>query len=43
MLKILNANNLRLLVKQANELGLKKEDIITVQNLQSQLYMVYEK
>lgn len=43
MLKILNASNLRLLIKQANELELTKKDIITVQQMQGQFYLVYEK
>ncbi|YP_009981716.1 hypothetical protein H3301_gp094 [IAS virus] len=42
MLKILNASNLRLLIKQANELELTKKDIITVQQMQGQFYLVYE-
>lgn len=42
MLKILNASNLRLLIKQANKLELTKKDIITVQQMQGQFYLVYE-
>lgn len=42
MLKILNASNLRLLIKQANEIELTKKDIITVQQMQGQFYLVYE-
>lgn len=42
MLKILNASNLRALVKQSNELELKKTEIVTVQQVQGQFYLVYE-
>lgn len=42
MLKILNASNLRVLIKQVNELELTKEDIVTVQQMQGQFYLVYE-
>ena len=41
MIQVLNALNLRQLVKQANELGLTKEDVITIQQAQGQFYLVY--
>lgn len=40
-MQVLNAPNLRQLVKQANELGLTKEDIVTIQQVQGQFYLVY--
>lgn len=40
-MQILNAPNLRQLVKQANELGLTKEDVVTIQQVQGQFYLVY--
>lgn len=43
MLQIINAINLRQLVKQANELGLTKDNIVTIQQNQGQFYMVYYK
>lgn len=41
MMQVLNAPNLRQLVKQANELGLTKEDVVTIQQVQGQFYLVY--
>lgn len=41
-MQILNAPNLRQLVKQANELGLTKEDVVTIQQVQGQFYLVYD-
>jgi hypothetical protein len=41
MIKILNALNLRQLVRQANELKLTNKEIITVQQSQGQFYLVY--
>lgn len=40
-MQILNAPNLRQLIKQANELGLTKEDVVTIQQVQGQFYLVY--
>lgn len=40
-MQVLNAPNLRQLVKQANELGLTKEDVVTIQQVQGQFYLVY--
>ena len=41
MIKILNAPNLRQLVKQANDLGITKEEVVTIQQSQGQFYLVY--
>lgn len=41
MMQVLNALNLRQLVRQANELGLTKEDVVTIQQVQGQFYLVY--
>ena len=41
MIQVLNAPNLRQLIKQANDLGLTKENIVTVQQSQGQFYLVY--
>lgn len=41
-MQVLNAPNLRQLVKQANELGLTKEDVVTIQQVQGQFYLVYD-
>ena len=41
MMQILNALNLRQLVKQANDLGITKEEVITIQQSQGQFYLVY--
>lgn len=41
MIDILNATTLRTLIKQANELELSKEDIISIQQTQGQFYLVY--
>ena len=40
-MQVLNALNLRQLVRQANELGLTKEDVVTIQQVQGQFYLVY--
>lgn len=40
-MQVSNAPNLRQLVKQANELGLTKEDVVTIQQVQGQFYLVY--
>lgn len=40
-MQVLNAPNLRQLVKQANELGLTKEYVVTIQQVQGQFYLVY--
>lgn len=40
-MQVLNALNLRQLVRQANELGLTKEDVVTIQQIQGQFYLVY--
>lgn len=41
MMQILNALNLRQLVKQANDLGITKEEVVTIQQSQGQFYLVY--
>ena len=41
MMQILNAPNLRQLVKQANDLGITKEEVVTIQQSQGQFYLVY--
>ena len=41
MIQVLNAPNLRQLIKQANDLGLTKESIVTIQQSQGQFYLVY--
>ena len=41
MMQILNAPNLRQLVKKANEIGLTKENVVTIQEVQGQFYLVY--
>ena len=41
MIQILNAPNLRQLVKQANDLGITKEEVVTIQQSQGQFYLVY--
>lgn len=41
MMKILNAPNLRQLVRQANDLGITKEEVVTIQQSQGQFYLVY--
>jgi len=41
MIKILNALNLRQLIKQANSIGLKREEIITILQSQGQFYLIY--
>ena len=42
MMQILNALNLRQLVKQANDLGITKEEVGTIQQSQGQFYLVYD-
>ena len=41
MMQILNAPNLRQLVRQANDLGITKEEVVTIQQSQGQFYLVY--
>ena len=41
MMQIINAPNLRQLIRKANELGLTKEEIVTIQQSQDQFYLVY--
>ena len=41
MMQILNAPNLRQLVRQANNLGITKEEVVTIQQSQGQFYLVY--
>lgn len=41
MMQIINAPNLRQLIRRANELGLTKEEIVTIQQSQGQFYLVY--
>ena len=41
MMQILNAPNLRQLVKQANDLDITKEEVVTIQQSQGQFYLVY--
>ena len=41
MMQILNALNLRQLVRQANNLGITKEEVVTIQQSQGQFYLVY--
>ena len=41
MMQILNALNLRQLIKQANDLGITKEEVVTIQQSQGQFYLVY--
>lgn len=41
MMQILNAPTLRQLVKQANDLDITKEEVITIQQSQGQFYLVY--
>ena len=43
MMQILNAPNLRQLVRQANDLGITKEEVVTIQQSQGQFYLVYYK
>lgn len=40
-LKILTAPNYRLLIKNANELGITKEDIVKIDKSDEQIIMVY--
>lgn len=40
-MQIINAPNLRQLIRKANELGLTKEEIVTIQQSQDQFYLVY--
>lgn len=40
-MQILNAPTLRQLVKQANDLDITKEEVITIQQSQGQFYLVY--
>lgn len=41
MIQILNALTLRQLIKQANDLDITKEEVITIQQSQGQFYLVY--
>ena len=41
MMQILNAPNLRQLARQANDLGITKEEVVTIQQSQGQFYLVY--
>ena len=41
MMQILNAPNLRQLVRQENDLGITKEEVVTIQQSKGQLYLVY--
>lgn len=41
MMQILNAPTLRQLIKQANDLDITKEEVITIQQSQGQFYLVY--
>ena len=41
MMQILNAPNLRQLVRLANDLGITKEEVVTIQQSQGQFYLVY--
>ena len=41
MIQILNVPNLRQLVKQANDLGITKEEVVIIQQSQRQFYLVY--
>lgn len=41
MIQILNAPTLRQLIKQANDLDITKEEVITIQQSQGQFYLVY--
>ena len=40
-MQILNALTLRQLVKQANDLGITKEEVVTIQQSQGQFYLIY--
>ncbi len=40
-MQILNAPTLRQLIKQANDLDITKEEVITIQQSQGQFYLVY--
>lgn len=40
-MQILNALTLRQLIKQANDLDITKEEVITIQQSQGQFYLVY--
>ena len=40
-MNILNAQSLRSLIKQANDLRLKREDVVSILQIQGQFYLVY--
>ena len=40
-MNILNAQSLRGLIRQANDLGLKRGDVVSILQIQGQFYLVY--